>query len=194
MGEGEVNIISESDFATAYLEGFFATTFLLWSCLMVKKEVLISIKGVPNYGSELLGDHAYVLALGSIDGMVYINKAVGGQVVHGDNFGYDFFNLKEKYINTPSLFYNYLKSQLGTKKDWPVLEKKIWNFAGRSWVEYSLLIFNGLKTRKEKSEFFKAFHIAFNNKNIHKWKYKFYMKCYCKPLFNVLLNIKRLWA
>jgi glycosyltransferase involved in cell wall biosynthesis len=190
----EVKIISENDFASAYLDGFFSTTFLLWSCMMVRKDVLLSIKGVPDYGSELLGDHAYVIANGSVKGMIFTNKAVGGQVIHGNNFGYDFLKLKDKYVNTPIWFYGYLKSQLSLKKDWSIIEKKIRNFIGRNWVEYSLLIFKGLNNRFERKEFYKAFHTTFSNTLIHKWKYKFYLKCYCKPLFDVLLKIKGLWT
>lgn len=193
MKENEVHVINDSDFAAAYLEGFFSTTFLLWSCMMVRKEVLTGIKGIPDYGSELLGDHAYVIAVGSVDGMVYINKAVGGQVVHGKNFGYDIFKLKEKYINTPVWFYGYLRSQLQGKEGWENVEKKIWKFTGRSWVEYSLQIFNSLKDKTEKKTFFELFHLAFKKRQIHKWKYKFYLKSYFRPLFDVLLNFKRIW-
>lgn len=190
----EIHVISKADFAASYLDGFFSSTYLLWSCLMVRKDVLLAMKGIPNYGSELLGDHAYVIAAGSVDGLVFINKALGGQVIHGDNFGYNFFTLKDKYINTPSWFHGYLKSQLNARDDWGSLEKKIWSFTGRGWVEYSLFVYKNLKDKKERKEFFRAFRQAFSNKNIQKWKYKFYLKCYCKPLFNVLLNIKRLWA
>lgn len=190
----EVKIIEEPDFAGAYLDGFFSSTYLLWSCVMVRKDIIQGIKGVPNYGSELLGDHAYVIASGSVNGLVFINKALGGQVIHGNNFGYDFFKIKEKYINTPIWFHNYLKSQLVSKKDWGLLENKMWNFIGRGWVEYSLLIFKGLKNKQERKEFFRSFHQAFSNSNIKKWQYKFYLKCYFKPLFDVLLKLKRAWA
>jgi len=185
--------MNKDEIAGAYLDGLFSTTYLLWSCAIIKREIVIEIKGMPDYGSELLTDHAYIIAACSFEGLFFINKALGGQVVHGENFGYNFLKLKEKYINTPVLFYNYLRNILYNNPNWGSIEKKIWNFAGRGWVEYSMMLFYIVrKDKRLKAEFFKAFRLAFSNKNIHKWKYKFYLKVYFKKLFFFLLKIKQL--
>ncbi|MCF3108491.1 glycosyltransferase family 2 protein [Niabella sp. CC-SYL272] len=193
MQEDEVKLMPADQFAAAYLNGFFSTTFLLWSCLMVERSILLEIKGMPNYGSELLTDHAFVIAAGSKKGMAYQNKAMGGQVVHGDNFGYNIFKLRDKYIHTPQWFYDYLALQLNQRSDWQALVPKIWNFAGRSWVEYTLLVARANTGKDQKKELNKLIPEAFKNKNIHKWIYKFYLKYYFPSLFNILLSVKKIW-
>ena len=192
MNENEILTVNANNLSSMYLDGFFSSTYLLWSCCLVRRDIILKIKGVPDYNSELLTDHAFVIAAGSINGMVYINKAMGGQTIHGGNFGYDFSKIIDKYIKTPVLFHDYLQTFLGKNPNWTIIEDKLWNFVGRGYVEYSLMIFKTLNTtNKSKIEFFKAFNEVFQNKNISKWKYKFYLKTYFNPLFQVLLFIKK---
>jgi len=191
--EGSFIEMQKDKITEAYLDGLFSKTYLLWSCAMIRREIILKIKGMPDYGSELLTDHAFMIAASSFEGLFFINRSLGGQVIHGENFGYNFSKLKEKYVSTPSLFYEYLKTFLSDRPDWKVIEKKIWDFAGRGWVEYSMMLYYSLRENKElRSAFFKAFHLAFANNNIHKWKYKFYLKVYFKGLFNLLLKIKHI--
>jgi glycosyltransferase involved in cell wall biosynthesis len=193
MGKDEILKVESHNLPAIYLDGFFSNTYLLWSCCIVKREIILAIQGMPDYGSELLTDHAFMVAAGSKEGMVYINQSMGGQTIHGDNFGYDFSRIKEKYIATPNLFYTYLKSHLENFENWNQIEIKLWNFVGRGYVEYSLMIFKMLKTKGEsKKEFFDSLNKAFANKNIQKWKYKFYVKAYSKKLFNLLLIVKNI--
>lgn len=184
--------VKSKDFAGMYLDGFFSKTFLLWSCCIVDRSVINKIEGMPDYGSELLTDHAFMISACSQKGMVYINQELGGQSIRDNNFGYDFDKLKDKYIKTPELFYGYLKHYLqNIVDDWDEVEKKLWNFIGRGWVEYSLQIFQSLKIKRKSTEvFFDLFNIVFSNRKIHKWKYKFYLKAYCRPFFNLLLVLK----
>ncbi|MGJ7031686.1 glycosyltransferase family 2 protein [Niabella hirudinis] len=191
MEENTVKTIPGKDFANAYLDGFFSGTFLLWSCLMVERSVMLQIKGMPDYGSELLTDHAFVIAAGSKKGMVFINKTMGGQVVHGNNFGYDIFRLEQKYIHTPQWFYNYLEGQLNNLEGWEGLKPKIWDFSGRSWVEYSLQIARAMKEPAQQKAFRKLLNKGFSNKNIRKWKYKFFIKYRYPGLFKFLLSLKK---
>lgn len=189
--EGEVIITEGKDFPLVYLDGFFSKTFLLWSCCIVERSIAEEVKGMPDYGSELLTDHAYIVATGSKKGFVYVNKTLGGQSVRGDNFGYDFERIKEKYLNTPELFFNYLQKKLGTASNWEHIQPKLRAFIGRAWVEYSLMIYRSLKARKESTTiFFRYFHKVFSANAMRKWKYKFYLKCYFPWLFRLLLKLK----
>jgi|GEM_PF-455184 glycosyltransferase involved in cell wall biosynthesis len=190
--ENDIIIIEKNDFVKKLVYGNFSRTFLLWSCAVVRKDILVNINGVPDYGSELLGDFAYIITLSSQQGMVFINKAVGGQYIHGKNFGYEFSAVRQKYINTPTSFFKYIESKLSKNDNWPETEKLIWTFIGRGWVEYSLMLFHSFKDNKEgKKDFFKAFNEVFSNKKLTKWKYKFYMKAYFIGLFNVLIKVKQ---
>lgn len=189
--EGEIIIAEANAFPEMYLEGVFTKTFLLWSCCMVERDIIETIKGMPDYGSELLTDHAYMIAVSSQRGMVFINKGLGGQSIRGDNFGFDFERVKEKYLTTPALFYNYLKPHLQRLDNWNLVEKKLWNFIGRGWVEYSLMVLRSLKEkRKDTKEFFSRFNAVFKDSHLTKWKYKFYLKAYFGRTFKLLLKLK----
>ncbi len=59
----------------------------LWSTGMVKREILIERGGVPDYGTPFLGDYAYMSVMGSHSGCVIINKSLGCQTLHNENFG-----------------------------------------------------------------------------------------------------------
>ena len=193
LASNEIRLIDSENFINEYINGIVSKSFLLWSCAMVKKEVLLKINGVPNYVSELLGDHAYIMLISSQNGMVFINKSLGGQLVHGANFGYEFYKVVDKYINTPALFNNYLHQQLSHKNNWNKNEILLWGYTGKAWVEYSLMLFHSLKGSKDtKRDFYIAFNKAFSNKKITKWKYKFYIKAYFPNIFKVLIKLKNL--
>lgn len=189
----EVKIIQGDNFIYEYINGILREAFLLWSCAMVRREVVLSINGVPDYGSEFLADHAYMISVSSPKGMVYVNKSLGGQLVHGANFGYEFYKLVNKYINTPIFFYNYLKQHFSDNRIFHKNDCLLWNYIGRCWVEYSLMVYYSLKGNKKlKRDFFDAFNLAFSNKKMRKWKYKFYVKAYLRPLFNLSIKAKQL--
>jgi glycosyltransferase involved in cell wall biosynthesis len=195
MQENSLLFLPGNDFVLHYLDGFFSKAFLLWSCCMIERGVVLSIGGMPDYKSELLTDHAYMLATCAQKGMVFMNKILGSQSVRDDNFGFDFYRLKEKYINTPQYTYAYLKLHLQHLSEWRTIENKIWKFIGRGWVEYSLMLYRKVgKTKQSSKVFFDAFNKVFSNKKIHIWKYKFYLKAYCTPLFRFLLSIKNIFS
>jgi glycosyltransferase involved in cell wall biosynthesis len=130
-----IEIIRGEQFLYEYISGKLRKAFLLWSCSMVKRGVMLNANCIPDYGSELLGDHAYMLSISSQQGMVYINRSLGGQLVHGANFGYDFYKVENKFINTPTLFFNYVKEHVADKVDWKKNEPLLWSYIGRGWVE-----------------------------------------------------------
>lgn len=189
--ENDLLFVEAEDFALKYLGDYFGSTFILWSCCMVKRDIAIKVGGMPDYGSEFLTDHAYVVVCASENGMVFKNTAFGAQEVRGDNFGFEFDKLKTKYITTPSLFYNFMSDHLSSKRNWTKIEAILWIYIGRSWVEYSIMIFKHLKNQNKSTKpFLVVLQEAFNHRKLTIWKYKFYLKAYCNPLFNFLLKLK----
>lgn len=189
--EGTVIQIAGDEFPFAYFAGRLSKVYLLWSLALVRREVALQIKGMPDYGSELFTDHAYISIAGSIRGAVFINKILGGQAIHGGNFGYNFFAIREKYIGTPGFFFGYMENHLQQRPGWDKMQKALWDFAGRGYVEYSLMIFRSLKNKQnDRKAFFEAFNKAFAHPGIHKWKYKFYLKAYFPGAFRALLWLK----
>ena len=102
----------------------------LWSTGMVKREVLIDRGGVPDYGTPFLGDYAYMSIMGSHSGCVIINKSLGCQTLHNENFGR---NQNDQLITVVKNFPDYLASKLSMLKDWKIIEKQVENFVG-VWV------------------------------------------------------------
>lgn len=73
-----------------FITGLFRFNLLtnyLWSSGMVKREVLIEMGGVPDYGTPFLGDYAYLSIMAAHSGVVLINRALGRQTIHLENFG-----------------------------------------------------------------------------------------------------------
>ena len=73
-----------------FVSGIFRYKLLqnyLWSCGFVKRELLIEMGGVPDYGTPFLGDYAYLTIMASHSGGILINRALGHQAIHPENFG-----------------------------------------------------------------------------------------------------------
>lgn len=62
------------------------TNNLLWSSCVLKREVLLSIGGMPDYGSPHLADHAMMGLCGKNNGGVIINKMYSQLTSHDSNF------------------------------------------------------------------------------------------------------------
>ena len=83
------------DHVTAYsapdfLKNFFTFNIFpsyLWSTGMVRREILVGKGGVPDYDTAFLGDYAYLSIMASHSGCVVINRALGHQTIHEQNFG-----------------------------------------------------------------------------------------------------------
>lgn len=76
--------------AESFITGLFNYNILsnyLWSCGIVKRDIVIAAGGTPDYGTAFLGDYAYLSVMGSHSGAVIINRALGRQTLHGENFG-----------------------------------------------------------------------------------------------------------
>lgn len=112
----------------AFLHSFFNFKIFpnyLWSTAIVRREVLIEMGGVPDYGTAFLGDYAYMSIMGGQSGCVVINKALGHQTLHKHNFGR---NQHEELVILAPNFINYVSSKLSHVKGWPVIKKQMIHF------------------------------------------------------------------
>ncbi len=69
------------------------TTNILWSSCVLKREVAISIGGMPDYGSPHLADHAMLALCGKANGGVIVNMMYSELTMHDNNFSKANFNL-----------------------------------------------------------------------------------------------------
>ena len=116
-----------------FLKNFFNFKIFpnyLWSTAIVKRNVLIQVGGVPDYGTAFLGDYAYMSIMGGHSGCVVINKALGHQTLHKQNFGRE--QNKELIILGPR-FIEYVSTKLSHLSDWQVIKKRMEHFVA-VWI------------------------------------------------------------
>jgi hypothetical protein len=107
--------------------------------------------GVPDYGTAFLGDYAYMSIMGGYLGCVVINKALGHQTLHKQNFGRD---QNEQLVILGPNFIDYVSSKLSHLKEWPDIKKRMEHFVA-VWIVRHL-------------SFLKAYNIYMGNKKANK--------------------------
>ena len=201
---GKVGINScLADFPVGYIRTYTAKQFplaffsnevsnyLLWSTCVVKKEILIKIGGIPDYGTPFMGDLAFTVLTCSHDGVVFTNTSLGAQVVHGKNFGYVQDDNYAGYYRTATGFHDWISARLSYREDWSLIKPQMEKFIGRWMVGYGLSLRKHLKKNKQSVKVLnevlnKIFKISY----ISIWKWKYYISAYFPRLFEVLIKIK----
>lgn len=102
----------------------------LWSTGMVKRNILIEMGGIPEYGTPFLTDYAYIGIMASYSGCVIINKSLGCQTLHNENFGR---KQNEQLVVAAKVFTGYLEAKMSHLKDWLIIKQHIQNFVG-VWI------------------------------------------------------------
>lgn len=190
MDYGTVKIFESSDFPILFLDGKLGS-LLLWSCGVIRKDILVKNGGMPDYGSEYFTDHAYNLVNCSEQGMVYLNKSLGHQSIHGQNFGFTQMQHFDKYQSTPEKFVEWVSDKLNTREDWKVVEPHLFQFTGRAVVEFSLFIKRTLIINQKSTKVFhKSLDQIFKIPYLKKWKRKYILLSRYPFLFQMLLQLK----
>ena len=118
---------------SSFLKSFFNFNIFpnyLWSCGMVKRDVMIEMGGVPDYGTAFLGDYAYMSIMGGHSGCVTINRALGHQTLHKQNFGRA---QNDQLITLGPAFMDYVTSKLSHITDWAIIKKDMEHFVA-VWI------------------------------------------------------------
>jgi glycosyltransferase involved in cell wall biosynthesis len=119
--EGEIEKLSNELFAQEVLDPT-RTPNLLWSSCLMKKEDVISIGYIPDFGSPHLADHAFIIMVGSINGGIVLNKMFSKLSSHEMNFSK--FNF-DYYVLGCKGFYECLKTFFTEKGQFDRYEKMI---------------------------------------------------------------------
>ncbi len=160
----------------------------LWSTGMVKREILIESGGVPDYGTPFLGDYAYMSIMGSNAGCVIINKSLGCQTLHNENFGR---NQNEQLVTAAKNFPLYLASKMSHLKDWPIINKQIKNFVG-VWLVSHLAFLH--KYADDKGESLSvAEKEIFAIDYMRSYRLKYFIKRRFPILHDQLVSVKNKW-
>lgn len=187
----EIKKYSAEEFPYIFFQGKLGA-LMLWSVGIVEREVALKVGGMPDYGTEYFTDHAYIVANASEKGMLYLNRSLGYQAIHGENFGFNQLKNMEKYKILPESFTQWITDKLKHRNDWPALQKEMHKFVGRSVVEFSLFIKKSLDTFKiPADDFLKAKDYVFKIPYIKKWNVKFLMLSKFPITFNYALQLKQ---
>ncbi|MES2893031.1 MAG: glycosyltransferase family A protein [Bacteroidota bacterium] len=158
----------------------------LWSTGMVKRTILIEQGGVPDYGTPFLGDYAYMSIMGAHSGCVIINKSLGCQTLHDENFGR---NQNDQLITAVKNFPEYLTSKMGHMDGWEKLSRHIKKFVG-VWIVSHLSFLHKYATDRGES-LVKAEKEIFEVDYMRPFKIKYLLKRRLPVLHDQLVKVNQ---
>lgn len=130
----EIEIIQSSDFIAEILDPD-KTPSILWSSCILRRQEVIAINKIPDYGSPHLADHALVALTGSREGGVIINKMYSSLTQHDNNFSkfnFDYYTFGCKgFYETMTAF---LKDKKNIVRDKRVVDKHLGNWFVTSMI------------------------------------------------------------
>jgi len=125
--ENAIRCYSREQYPKAFLEGK-VFPYTLWSTGIVRRDIAVSVGGMPDFGSPLLTDLSYISVVGSFAGCATINKVVGGQVIHGGNSGMvDPHNVEIALTGS----HKYIEKMLSSRQDWVNLKGSVEKFLAK---------------------------------------------------------------
>lgn len=177
--------------ADEFLLNFFTFKIFphyLWSTCMVLRSILIEKGSIPDYGTPFLGDYAYLPIMASHSGCVVINKSLGCQALHAENFGR---NQNEQIITAAINYPKYVSERLNHLPSWSIIEKQMLSFTGL-WVVTHLSFLNKFfKDPEEKKNFQAVEKKIFKIDFMKKYKIKYFLKIHSPILHDQIVSIKR---
>ena len=168
------------------------SNYMLWSVGVVKKEVLLEIGGIPDFGTPFMGDLAYTVLTCSHSGVVVVNISLGAQVVHGANYGYVQGEDYIGFYTTAGGFHNWVANRFSSRPDWYIIRPEMEKFIGRWMVSYAVSLRKLLIKKKQSikglnNTLKRVFKIPY----ISRWRWKYYISAYFPLLFEYLLALKK---
>jgi glycosyltransferase involved in cell wall biosynthesis len=189
--ELELNAVQEFS-GSEFLIKFFTLQIFssyLWSTCMVRRNVLIERGGVPDYGTPFLGDYAYLGLMGSHSGTVVINKSLGCQTIHSQNFGRA---QNEQIAVAAKGFTQYLAERLTGMEYWPMAKPYVIRFVAL-WVVAHMAFLHRYfgNTDTDKASLKKAEEEVFQIDFMKRYKLKYYLKKNFPGIHNQLVTFKK---
>lgn len=176
-----------------YFLGKELSNGLLWSAGIIRREIVIKIGGMPDYGSPTLADCGLLLLAGSQNGLVYINTPLGLRSIHENNFSYNEKNLSV-LLKAPEGFYKWILSHLSSDINHQSIISPLENYIGREITMQAIFIkkilsLKPLKPDKDFENFKKA---LFKIRYFKKWKMKYFLATSYPTIFELFLCIKKI--
>jgi len=181
-----------------YIQTYSASEFLklfysfgifphyLWSTCMVKRETLLGFGGVPDYGTPFLGDYAYLGLMSSTTGCVVINKALGCQTLHKENFGR---NQNEQIALVARNFPVFLEERMSQVEDWQIIKKLMIRFTALWVVSHMSFLYKYIKEGN--------LHLAekdvFRINYMKKYRIKYFLKTRIPLIHDLIVTLKKMF-
>ena len=140
--EGGLEIINQRSFISEFLDPQ-KTTEILWSSCLLRREDVLAIGKLPDYGVPHLTDHALIAMVGSMNGGVIINRMYSNIVSHAGNFSKLNF---DHYYTSCIEFYNLLNSFIANKPLEAENRKAVTKHLGKWFISYVFGLLNHYKT------------------------------------------------
>jgi glycosyltransferase involved in cell wall biosynthesis len=177
-----------------FLKNFFDLKIFpayLWSCGMVKRDIIFAQGGIPDYDTPFLGDYAYLSIMGSYSGAAVINRALGHQTVHEQNFGRA---QNEQLLTVAKNFIPYVTERIKHVNGWPAIEKSMHHFVA-SWLVTHLTFlknyFHAFGSAAE-TENLKSFEKEMFDLPLMKpYRKKYWLKQNSPVIHNLLVSLKK---
>ncbi len=177
--------------ANDFLLNFFSFRIFphyLWSTCIVRKNILIEKGGIPDYGTPFLGDYAYLPIMAAHSGCVVINRSLGCQTIHSENFGRD---QNEQIIIAAKNYPKYVGERLNHLPSWPIIEKRLLNFTGLWVVTHLSFLKNYFKKSKEKKNFHEVENEIFKIEFMKKYRLKYFLKTHSPYIHEQIVSLKK---
>lgn len=160
----------------------------LWSTCIVRRNIPIEKGGIPDYGTPFLGDYAYLPIMASHSGCVVINKPLGRQTIHTENFGRD---QNDQIITAAKNYPEYVGKRLNHLPSWNLIEQQMLNFTGLWIVTHLSFLKNYFKKSKEKKDFSKIETMVFRLPFMKKYSLKYFLKTNTPFLHDQIVSFKK---
>jgi len=156
----------------------------LWSTCMVRRDVLLKAGGVPDYGTPFLGDYAYLAVMSAASGCVVINKSLGCQTLHKENFGRD---QNEQILTAAKEFPRFVEQHLSGVKDWALIKKQLLHFTALWLVSHLSFLYSHKKTKSLEAIASQVFNIDY----VKPYRSKYFLKTKFPFVHNNIVKIKK---
>lgn len=162
----------------------------LWSTALVRRELLLKAGGVPEYGTPFLGDYAYMATVGADSGCVIVNRALGCQTLHGENFGR---KQNEQIPIAAANFPAYVETKAAHLSSWPEIRERMRRFTALWVVSHMCFLDHYYRRIKEgdREGFRKAEKEVFRLPVMKGFKMKYWLKKNWPALHDLLVSIKK---
>lgn len=188
--------VHDIDYCKAYSPGEFLKELFsfgifphyLWSTAIVKREILLKVGGVPEYGTPFLGDYAYMATVGADSGCVILNRSLGCQTLHDENFGR---NQNEQIVIAAKNFPSFIESKASHLEDWPQIKEVMLRFTALWVVSHLSFLNNYYRNSKLSKESLKeAEKQVFRIGYIKQYRIKYILKKNFPSIHNFIVRLK----